>query len=455
MEITLKRNACALMVCAGLLVAQSASANVSADKAAQLGKSLTPIGAEKAGNADGSIPAWTGGITKPIAGYKAGTFHADPYAGEKPLFSITPANYTKYADKLSAGQEGMFGKFKTFRMDVYKTHRSGAYSQRVYDYTAKNALSCKMLGSGDGVNNCAEGIPFPIPQNGYEVIWNHKLKYKGVSFERYANQATPTAGGQYTIVSMIERGLGLYYKPGNTSESINSILLYWKQEILGPARLAGQVLLVHESLNSVESPRKAWVYNPGQRRVRLAPNVAYDNPGAGADGQKVSDMTDMFNGAMDRFNWKLVGKKEMYVPYNAYKAHSGSTKVADLVKPNHVNPDYLRYELHRVWVVEATLKAGQRHINSRRTYYVDEDSWQILMIDHYDGQGKLWRFSTADVINYYEAPLIWSTLETHHDLKNGRYNVNMLDNQDKPYNFGKPGTPADFTPQNLRNEGVR
>src|SRR5690606_15308678 len=114
------------------------------------------------------------------------------------------------------------------------------------------------------------------------------------------NQAAVTAGGQFNMVRLREELLGLYYRPGATSESINNILLYFYQEVLGPARLAGQVLLVHETMNSSESPRQAWVYNPGQRRVRRAPNVAYDNPGTASDGLRTNDMTDMFNGALDR-----------------------------------------------------------------------------------------------------------------------------------------------------------
>ena len=183
---------------------------------------------------------------------------------------------------------------------------------------------CKLIADGEGIQNCAEGFPFPIPNNAYEAIWNHKLKYKGLSVRSFSNQAAATAGGAYTLIRLQEEILGLYYKPGNTSETINNTLLYFKQEVLGPARLAGGVLLVHETLNAKAAPRQAWVYNPGQRRVRRAPNVAYDNPGTASDGLRTNDMTDMFNGAMDRFSWTLVGKKEMYIPYNDYKADSSS-----------------------------------------------------------------------------------------------------------------------------------
>ncbi len=451
----IKNSMLASFVGAALLSAVVAQAKVSSDKAAQLGNTLTPMGSEKAGNAAGTIPAWDGGITRPPAGYRAGGDHIDPYAADRVSFQITPANYKQYADRLGAGEQAMFERYKTFRMDVYPSHRSASFPQRTYEFTRRNATACELIADGDGIRNCAEGFPFPIPNNAYEAIWNHKLKYKGLSVRSFSNQVTPTAGGSYTLTRLREEILGLYYKPGNTSENINNNLLYFKQDVLSPARLAGGVLLVHETLNAKAAPRQAWVYNPGQRRVRRAPNVAYDNPGTASDGLRTNDMTDMFNGAMDRFAWTLVGKKEMFIPYNAYKADSSRSKVSDMVRPGHINPDYLRYELHRVWVIEAKLKPGQRHINSRRTFYLDEDSYQIVMVDHYDGQGNLWRYSEAEPINYYEVPTLWTTLESHYDLKSGRYISGLLDNQDKPRDFSFQSTPADYSPQDLRDSGVR
>jgi hypothetical protein len=450
-----RKHALAALVGAAIFATGMAQAAVSAEEAAKLGQSLTPVGAEKAGNAAGTIPAWEGGITKPPAGFKVGMFHPDPFAADKPLYQVTRANVAQYSEVLSAGQKAMFARYPTFRMDVYPTRRSASFPQRTYEFTKRNATQCQLVADGEGIQNCAEGFPFPIPKSAHEVIWNHKLKYKGVSVISFSNQAAPTTTGAFTLVKLREEVLGLYYKPGNTTESINNILLYFKQEVLGPARLAGQVLLVHETLNAAATPRQAWVYNPGQRRVRRAPNVAFDNPGTASDGLRTNDMTDMFNGAMERFDWTLVGKKEMLVPYNAYVAHSDKVKVADLIRPGHLNPDLMRYELHRVWVVEAKLKAGARHINSRRTFYVDEDSWQIMAIDHYDGQGTLWRYSDAPSVNYYEVPTFWSTLETHHDLKSGRYITMLLDNEDKVRDFGHQSTPANYSPQNLRTSGVR
>jgi len=437
-------------------LAQGAFAAVSAEQAARLGNELTPVGAEKAGNADGTIPAWEGGITRPPAGFKVGMFHPDPFPGDQPLFTITAANMNDHASKLTEGAKALLKKYpNTYKMRVFPTRRSASFPARTYEYTKKNATTCKLVADGDGIQNCAEGIPFPIPQNAYEVIWNHKLKYKGVAVQRWANQVAPTASGAYSVVRLREELLGLYYKPGNTTENINNVLIYFFQVVEGPARLAGNVLLVHETLNQAAQARQAWVYNPGQRRVRRAPNVAYDNPGTASDGLRTNDMTDMFNGAMDRFDWKLVGKKEMYVPYNSYEAHSDKTKIADLIRPGHLDPDKLRYELHRVWVVEATLKPGKRHINSRRTFYVDEDSWGILALDHYDGRGQLWRVSEAPSINYYEQPTFWATIEVHHDLQSGRYIAGLLDNEEKPYDFSFQTSPDDFSPQSLRKRGIR
>ncbi len=416
----------------------------------------TPVGAQRAGNAAGTIPAWTGGITKPPAEYKKGDHHQDPFANDKVLFTINASNYKQYADQLSVGQKALFEKYPdTYKMHVYKTRRSASFPKRIYQKTIENAKTGKLSADGEGAENVAEGFPFPNFTNAYELILNHKLKYKGVGGVRYNNQVAPTASGRFTVVKLKEELLGKYYKPGNTIKDINNILLYFYQEVESPARLAGRILLVHETMNQQVTPRQAWVYNPGQRRVRRAPNVAYDNPGTASDGLRTNDMTDMFNGAMDRFNWEFVGTKEMYVPYNSYKVHSGDLDYTDIVRPGHLNADLMRYELHRVHVIEASLKEGVRHINSRRTFYLDEDSYQILLTDHYDKRGKIWRVSEAHSINYYEVPTFWSTVEAHYDLRSGRYVAVGLDNKDPVNTFDVPLSEANYTPQALRKRGRR
>lgn len=426
-------------------------------EAAKLGDSLTPLGGIKAGNADGSIPAWTGGITTPPAGYKPGDHHLDPFAADQPLYTVTAANAAQYAGKLAAGHEALLKAYPTYKLIVYPTRRSASNPQRVYDATKKNATTAQLVDGGNGFSGSLLGVPFPVPQNGLEVVWNSLTRYRGVAAARTIDQAAVERGGGYQLVKFEDEFLFNYARPDITGGELeaSNTLIFFKQSVIAPARLAGTILLAHETMNQVKKPRDAWVYNAGRRRVTRAPNVAYDNPGTAADGQRTSDQFDMFNGAPDRYEWTLVGRKEIIVPYNSYKLHSDKLKTSDVLRPLHINSDLPRYELHRVLVVEAKVKAGTSHLYPRRTFYVDEDSWQILIADHYDKQGQMWRVSEAHCINYYDAQVFWSTLETHVDLQNGRYLAIGLDNENKMYDFGIKRAPNDYTPDSLRREGLR
>ena len=445
---------CAALVL-GCVLAFPAAAELTADQIERLGRDLTPLGGERAGNAEGTIPEWTGGITEPPAGYRAGEHHRDPYPGDELLFVIDVANLDEHRDKLSVGHQHMLETYPTFRMPVYPTRRSASVPQRIYDATRQVAATAMLVDEGNGVGGATVGIPFPIPKNGLEVVWNHLLRYRGETVECVIGQAAVTRGGAYT---MVKYGLEIevrYSLPGMTVERLGNTMILFKQKVLAPARLAGDLLLVHETMNQVREPRNAWTYNPGQRRVRRAPNVAYDNPGTTSDGLRTADQFDMFNGAVDRYDWRLAGKREMIVPYNAYRLHSDDLSFDDVLTPLHVNPEHLRYELHRVWVVEATLKEGARHLYKRRTFYVDEDSWQILLADVYDNRDELWRVSEGHVINYYEKPLVWPTLEVHTDLQAGRYLALGLDNEFDMCSWDVELTSRDFTPAALRREGRR
>ncbi len=433
----------------------TAMAQPSADEIARLGNDLTPMGAIKAGNSDGTIPPWEGGITTPPAGYKKGDHHPDPYSDDKILFTITKDNMVQHADKLSAGHKAMLEAYDSFYINVYPTHRSAAAPQRIYDAAIKNASHAALTENGNGVTGAATTIPFPLASSGLEAIWNHILRWRGVTTARHFSQAAPNRNGDYTLVKFYDEFHMQYAKEGMTEEKLNNITLHFKQQVLAPPRLAGGILLVHDTMDQFKEPRKAWLYNPGQRRVRRAPNVAFDNPGIASDGMRTTDQYDMFTGSPERYDWQLVGRKEIYVPYNSYKLHSDSLKYDDILKPLHVNPEHLRYELHRVWIVEATVKEGMRHLYKRRTFYIDEDSWQILLVDQYDNRDQLWRVSEGHVINYYEMPMLWTTLEVHTDLQAGRYLAFGLDNEDKMYEFGFERSAADYTPAALRRAGRR
>ncbi len=437
------------------LIALNVQAAVKPSEAARLGADLTPLGAETAGNADGTIPAWNGGILTPPAGYKVGDHHPDPFAADKPLYTVTPSNLGQYESKLTAGSVSLLKAYADYKLIVYPTRRSANAPQRIYDATKANATTGTLANNGNSFENALTGIPFPLPASGLEVMWNHLARYRGVSASRHIAQAAPTRSGSYTLVQFEDEFLFNYARPDVTAAQLENILVYYKQAVTAPARQAGTILLAHETLDQVKEKRSAWVYNTGQRRVRRAPDVAYDNPGTAADGMRTSDQFDMYNGAPDRYDWKLVGKREMIVPYNSYKLHSDSVKYADILKPLHLNQDLARYELHRVWIVEATLKPGASHIYKRRTFYVDEDSWQILAVDQYDSRDQMWRVSEAHCVNYYDAQVFWSTLEAHTDLIAGRYLVVGLDNENAMYDFSLKRTPADYTADALRRDGIR
>ena len=441
-----------------LAISAGAYAQLAASDLAKLGTTLTPMGAEKAANAAGTIPAWDGGITKIPAGvnFKAGGTYPDPFPTDKALFTINAATADKYKDNLSPGQLAMLKQYPSYKLNVFTTRRTAAYPEGHYKETRECAEKAKLAAGGNGVVGCTGGTPFPIPKNGNEAIWNHVLHYKGDTFAQHWAQAAVTASGDFALVKF-EYEYDLSY--GNLSKPVqqrepNKVLNYL-QVTTAPARLAGSILLVHETVDQAKEPRSAWTYNPGQRRVRLAPNVAYDNPGTAADGLRTNDDFGMFNGATDRYEWKLVGKKEMYIPYNSYRLSVPKLKYNDQLRPGHLNQDLARYELHRVWVVDATLKPGTSHIYSRRTFYIDEDSWNVVMIDKYDGRGQLWRFAEQHSETWYNVPMWFGTVEVHHDLQSRRYIAMGLRSEEKVIFDPIKRTPGDYTPQNLRNLGTR
>ena len=441
-----------------MVLSTGALAKVPSDQVAKLSAELTPVGATRAANKDGSIPKWTGGITKAPAGYTVGDHHIDPFPNDKIEFTITASNVAEYKGLLTPGQIKLFETYPdTYKMNIYQTRRSASYPEHVYQAVRTNASRAELVKEGNGIQGAAVGIPFPMPANGLEAIWNHTLRYRGESVTRSGGQAAPTASGNFTYIGLKETLLLPYSIKGASPEELENtnILFKFKQKVTEPARLAGTALLVHETMDQVKTPRQAWTYNTGQRRVRRAPNVAYDAPGTAADGLRTTDDFDMYNGAPNRYNWTLKGKQELLIPYNDYRLHSDELKYEDIIQPGHINPDLVRYEKHRVWVVEANLKENTRHIYKKRVFYIDEDSWQIAVTDIYDNRDELYRVAVAHAINYYDVPTLWSTLDVYHDLQSRRYIAIGLDNETKMYDFSTKLNERDFTPAALRREGRR
>jgi len=429
-------------------------AAVDASEAAKLGASLTPVGAEKVGNAAGTIPTWNGGLPKD-AGKVIDGFRQDPFAAEKPLFVIESKNVGKYQANLSPGQLAMFKRYpETYKIPVYTTHRSANWPDSTYEKIKKNAIQTQSIAGGNGLENYNSPLAFPIPKSGLEVIWNHITRYRGDSYERVTSSYMTTPSGDYSWKTERDKLAFSEQLSDYDPEKQKNILYYFTSENIAPTRDVGGVLLVHETLDQVKEPRMAWQYNSGQRRVRRAPQVAYDSPGPG--NLRTNDQLDMFNGSPDRYEWKLVGKKELYIPYNSYRLADPGNTVEDLIRPGHLNQDKTRYELHRVWEVIATLKPGQRHVYSKRHLFIDEDTWSIVEADHYDSRGDLWRVSENHLLALYDARVTISAAEMTYDLTSGRYLANYLINSIKnAYQFGVKTKSSDFTPAALRTIGIR
>jgi len=445
-------------ILAGCLTLASASlalGAVSAEKAAQLGKNLTLMGAEKAGNKEGTIPEYTGGISKPPANYTKKGWRPDPFEGEKPQFSITAKNMAQYSDKLSDGVKTMLKKYPTFRLDVYPTHRTAAYPKYVTDNTVKAATTAKTTNGGLSFTGAHGGMPFPIPNDGYEAMWNHILHYNGLTYEERYRAYTVDSSGRATMQA--EGNVTQeypYYDPAKpNAKDFYALKVYY----VGPARRVGESFLIIDPIDYGKESRKAWQYLPGQRRTKLAPELAFDTPFSAFGGQITLDDLFLFSGSMERYNMKLLGKKEMYIPYNEYKMIYHTNHEKDLLKANHPNPDLVRWELHRVWVVEATLKPGKRHLYNKQVFYLDEDSWNAALADKYDGRGQLYRVGMNYLTQQYDVPALFPDCFSIVDLVTNSYAINALPaaGQKGILYPGKSFPAKDWTADSLSGGGIR
>lgn len=437
------------LACTGTLTLAAASA----EEAAKLKTTLTPFGAEKAGNADGSIPAWTGGYTTPIAGFKNGGRRGDPFAGEKPLYSITAESMAQHASKLSEGTQALLKKYpKTFRVDVYKTHRTAAAPQWVYDATFKNATGARL--EGEVVKGAYGGIPFPIPKTAKEIVANNELHWRGESWQSDFRGYLSTANGQ-RVLSV--EGLGEfqmpYYAQGQEDKFAGD---YWLIRLVnsGPPVRAGEAITGRQNLD--QDKTQVWVYLTGQRRVRKLPNACCDTPTPATSGVASFDEVDVLSGRTDRFDWKIVGKQEMLIPYNSNRLHTPA-KDSDILLANHLNPDHVRWELHRVWVIEATLKAGQRHQAPKSRYYVDEDTWVAVLGDRWDANGQLWKTLWSHPVVMPDLPATTPQQQWgFNDLVSGAWYASGVVNEKQVHYKASPRKPdSHFTGDALAGEGVR
>jgi hypothetical protein len=445
-------------VALGLLVlSRSVQAGVTPEEARQLGTNLTPVGAERAGNAEGTIPAWTGGYTTVPAGYQSGQPRPDPFASEKPLFSITRENVAGYGDKLPEGAKALFARFADYRMDVYPTHRSAAAPQYVYDNISRNATQARPARSGIayGVEGAVGGIPFPIPKDGFEVIWNHLLAFWGPAREAHLNTYVVSANGNLELATAYREVADFpYYYPNATAASVGGYYFRTRHLEDGPPPKVGEGYLAWQPLDTQKSKFAAWRILPGEHRVRKGPSLSYDTPDPDASGYENLDEYYVFFGGPDRYDFKLIGKREMYVPYNNNRFYT--RPVREVAGRQHANPDDLRYELHRVWVVEGTLANGKHHVVPKRRLYVDEDTWLAVYSDSWDEEGRLWKFGHSTMYLVPDLPAVILGSQFVYDLVLGGYVYGFAFNEEPvQYKITAPHSESAFMPATFAAQAVR
>lgn len=452
------RSAVSRLAISGIFITSAAHAAVTTEEAEQLGNTLTRFGAIKAANENGTIPEYTGDKITPPAGYEPGMTGGlpNPFADEEPLFTITAANMDEYRDKLDVGTQALLERWPdSYALDVYPTHRTALYPEWVLENTVKNAKSARLVNSqGDGVEGAYGGIPFPIPQNGLEVLWNHMLYWQPVAQEGRSPAYLVDAAGGVTDIGVNDVYYEVqYYNPDNNE--LDGPYYKLKSAARSPAAKAGQQNLSHYSINYAIREQNTWNYSPGQRRVRLTPDFKYDTPAAPYGGMMFYDEIFLFSGRPDRFDWELVGKKEMYIPYNAYDQVASSPD--QLLGKQHLNPERQRWELHRVWEVEATVKDGERHAAKRRTFYFDEDSWKLVLSSGYDHSDELYRVGQANCYQVYDPQAQFMSCPfVMYDLTKGQYTIT-------PVYGGKGGflkaanlRPSfETTPGGMQGSGIR
>ncbi len=435
------------------LVAQPILAAVTPDEAAKLKTELTPFGAEKAGNKEGTIPAWDGGF-KPGNAFGPDGRRTDPFADEKPLYSISAKNMDQYADKLSEGVKAMMKKYPDYRIDVYPTHRTATAPQWVYDATFKNATSAKTTPNGEKLEGARAGIPFPIAKSALELMWNRILYWRGVAWQFRVDQYLITSAGKNVLSTVGDADQQMpYYNTSIPNDKWDGGYWFIRLVNAGPPIRAGEAVVGRQNVDWDKT--QSWVYLTGQRRVRKLPESCCDTPTPATAGVMTFDELEGFDGRIDRMDWKLVGKKEMYVPYNSNRT-AVPKKDADVISGHFLNPDHVRWELHRVYVIEASIKPGKRHQTPKSRYYMDEDTYMVLLGDRWDGNNQLWKYIWYIPHVQPDVPATAGLEFGYYDLLSGAGYASNLYNESKvQYKMVAPQKDSVFTPESMAGEGVR
>lgn len=443
------------------LLVSAVMAKVPVEQAERLGKDLTCTGAIKAGNKEGTIPAFTGkwkGAPPSVKHEHASGEHpVDIYADEKPLFSITAENMEQYAEKLSPGQQAMLKKYAgTYRIPVYTGHRDFSYTDEVCALIKKNALESEVGEDGLSLKKGYLGaMNFPIPSNGLEMLWNNMLPTRAFTEHVLRDNANVLSNGSISYGRTENHNLDRTNDPAVFGQPVEGVMTYTSNTSVMPERDRGSVFITVEPTNFGKDKRMSWSYDPGTRRVRQVPEYGFDQPMVGTGGKMTLDSDRLFNGSPERYHWKLVGKKEMFIPANTLKLHQPTVKYSELLTKNHPNPDFMRYELRRVWVLEGVLKDGYRHLYGKRVLFLDEDTNQAVATDLYDARGQLWQHALINTYYSYDINAWHAGVSFYHDLNAGSYLAyNLFQERNKGPVLNKGDMKASqFTPESARNRG--
>lgn len=420
---------------------------------------LTPIGAEAGPSSDGVIPAWTGGITPDRwpESYAKGERLVDPFSTDTPTAIITAANMEQYARYLSDGHKALLKRYDSYRMPLYPTRRSVSYPERIYKATRDNADRAKLVGS-DSLSGAFLGFPFREPESGVEAMWNHRVRYRGDSVMLRSEQAVvQTDGSVERRLFQTER---VYFRYGNLQDPVDidrqNILLYYLSWFSRDRAGVDFLALVHETANAADKGRALWVLPERANRLFRIPPVGYDQPFPGSGGIYFVDMIDMYNGAFDRYNWRLIGKRQLIVPYNNFGLVDGSVEQSRLLQGQHPDPSAMRYERHRVWVIEATERPGKSHSFGKRLFYIDEDSWNVVLVENYDEEGNLWRFQEGHLVPLYNVQAANAMPVVTYNFPDGRYFINRMIGHTEPPQYDVPGISAgDYLPSRVKSRYAR
>jgi uncharacterized protein DUF1329 len=412
-------------ICVAALACCAADAAVTLEQADHLGEDLTAIGAEKAGNAEGTIPAYEGGEA-PLPGWSWGKvrWRYSKFKEEQPLFSIDASNVDRHAEHLTDAQITALKTVTGYRMDIYPSHRTcnidATYAQR----TRQNATEARIGADGWSLEHAkTAGVPFPIPQSGVEAMYNARMRPQGIGYRiaKGTTMISPRPGSrEFTSYAWsLETFVPSQAVEKEAVESSGAVDFYVHYTYAEPAAMRGQAFI---GISFENKEPEQYQYFPGQRRVRRLPNYVFDAPVVGYENQYLNDEQLMQWSTLDRFEYRLVGKKEIYVQNNSLRMQDFEGKRDEAFGNSFVNPAYRRFELHRMWVVDARLKPGFQHLVPHRIYYLDEDSWSIAAVTEYDKDGKVWKLLESSQVPIWElggscgflAYTIW-------DLQGGRY----------------------------------